>query len=200
MDLAPYGLPNEPVVRDVISAGADVVTFSGDKLLGGPQAGIIAGRKDLIDLIKRHPMARAVRVDKLSLAALIATLELYRAPNDPVARVPVLTKISEPIDLIKTRAENLARHCSAVEGLETVITPSKARAGGGSLPLQDLPSFALSLTHSSLSPDQMAERLRGAKIPTIGRISKDKLLLDLRTVGDEEMTDLSSMLAAAFTA
>lgn len=199
VDLTPHGLPNEPVVKDVIAAGVNVVTFSGDKLLGGPQAGIIAGRKDLIDRIKRHPMARAVRLDKLSLAALIATLELYRAPNDPIARIPVLRKISEPIDLIRARAERLAERCGSIIDLNAVVVPSKARAGGGSLPLQDLPSFALSLTHKNMSPDQMAERLRGAKIPVIGRISKDKLLLDLRTVGDEELTDLSSMLVTALS-
>ena len=199
VDLTPYGLPNEPVVKDVIAAGVDIVTFSGDKLLGGPQAGIIAGRKDLIDQIKRHPMARAVRVDKLSLAALIATLELYRAPSDPIARIPVLRKISEPIDLVRARAEHLADHCSSIEDLQTTIVPSKARAGGGSLPLQDLPSLALSLTHPDMSPDQLAEHLRAASPPVIGRISKEKLLIDLRTVSDEEISDLSSVLTTAFS-
>ncbi|NQY38925.1 MAG: L-seryl-tRNA(Sec) selenium transferase [Henriciella sp.] len=199
VDLTPYGLPNEPVVKDVIAAGVDIVTFSGDKLLGGPQAGIIAGRKDLIDQIKRHPMARAVRVDKLSLAALIATLELYRAPSDPIARIPVLRKISEPIDLVRARAEHLADHCSSIEDLQTTIVPSKARAGGGSLPLQDLPSLALSLTHPDMSPDQLAEHLRAACPPVIGRISKEKLLIDLRTVSDEEISDLSSVLTTAFS-
>ncbi|MEL6666923.1 MAG: L-seryl-tRNA(Sec) selenium transferase [Pseudomonadota bacterium] len=199
VDLAPYGLPNEPVVKDVLAAGVDIVTFSGDKLLGGPQAGIIAGRKDLIDRIKRHPMARAVRIDKLSLAALIATLELYRAPSDPITRVPVLRRISEPIDLVRKRAEKLAEQCGSIKDLQIAIVPSKARAGGGSLPLQDLPSFALSLSHQDMSPDQMAERLRAAKTPIIGRISNDKLLLDLRTVVDEEIAELSGLLSTALS-
>jgi len=199
VDLAPYGLPDEPVVKDVLAAGVDIVTFSGDKLLGGPQAGIIAGRKDLIDRIKRHPMARAVRIDKLSLAALIATLELYRAPSDPVTRVPVLRRISEPIDLVRKRAEKLADQCSSIKGLQIAIVPSKARAGGGSLPLQDIPSFALSLSHQDMSPDQMAERLRAAKTPIIGRISNDKLLLDLRTVVDGEIAELSGLLSTALS-
>lgn len=199
VELAPYGLPNEPVVKDVIAAGVDVVTFSGDKLLGGPQAGIIAGRKDLIDQIRRHPMARAVRVDKLSLAALIATLELYRAPNDPIARVPVLRTISEPIDLIRARAEKLAEHCGSIRDLQTKVIPTKARAGGGSLPLQDLPSFAVSLTRPTLSPDQIAERLRNATTPVIGRISKDQFLLDLKAVADHELSELSSALSDALS-
>lgn len=199
VDLAPYGLPNEPIVKDVIAAGVDVVTFSGDKLLGGPQAGIIAGRKDLIDEIRRHPMARAVRVDKLSLAALIATLELYRPPNDPIARVPVLRTISEPIDLIRARAEKLAEHCGSAANFETKIVSTKARAGGGSLPLQDLPSFAVSITHPSLSPDQVAERLRNATPPVIGRISKDRFLLDLKAVADHELLELYSALSDALS-
>lgn len=199
VDLSPYGLPDEPVVKDVIASGVDVVTFSADKLLGGPQAGIIAGRKDLIDRIKRHPMARAVRIDKLSLAALIAMLELYRAPNDPIHSVPVLRTISEPIDRIRARAETLATACVPLPDLEALIVPSKARAGGGSLPMQDLPSFALSLSHSDLSPDEMAERLRSSETPVIGRISKDKLLLDLRTVADHQVMDLSNQLNETFS-
>ncbi|MEL6692022.1 MAG: L-seryl-tRNA(Sec) selenium transferase [Pseudomonadota bacterium] len=199
VDLSGYGLPNEPIVKDVLAAGVDIVTFSGDKLLGGPQAGIIAGRKDLIDRVKRHPMARAVRVDKLSLAALIATLELYRAPNDPMHAIPVLRKLSEPIDRIRARAEMLETHCASIPILSAKVVPTKARAGGGSLPLQDLPSFAVAIAHPDMSPDQLAERLRGAETPIIGRISKDNFLLDLRAIADQEIADLSRLLSSAFS-
>lgn len=199
VELAPYGLPNEPVVKDVIAAGVDVVTFSGDKLLGGPQAGIIAGRKTLIDQISRHPMARAVRVDKLSLAALIATLELYREPNNPLDRIPVLRSLSEPIDLIRARAEKLSNMCESVPHLETKIVPTKAQAGGGSLPLQNLPSFAIALTLPGVSPDQISERLRGASPPIIGRISKDQFLLDVKAISERDLDALSNALQHALT-
>ena len=199
VDLSPYGLPNEPVVKDVIAAGVDIVTFSGDKLLGGPQAGIIAGRKDLIDRVKKHPMARAVRIDKLSLAALIATLELYREPNNPIDAIPVLRTLSEPIDRIRLRAEALSKHCASIQNLDTNIVPTQARAGGGSLPLQDMPSFAVSITCPEVSPDEMAERLRGAETPVIGRITKDQFLLDMRAVADREIADLSNILSGIFS-
>lgn len=199
VDLAPYGLPDEPIVKDVLAAGVDVVTFSGDKLLGGPQAGIIAGRKALIDRIKSHPMARAVRIDKLSLAALIATLELYRAPNEPFERIPVLRKLAEPIDLIRVRAEKLAAAMSKITGLETKVVPTKARAGGGSLPQQDLPSFAVALENATLTPDALTAKLRQAPIPVIARISKDRVLVDMKAVLDSEIPAIMDAVSIAFT-
>jgi L-seryl-tRNA(Ser) seleniumtransferase len=199
VDLAPYGLPDEPKVKEVLEAGVDVVTFSGDKLLGGPQAGIIAGRKDLIDRIKAHPMARAVRIDKLSLAALIATLELYREPNNPIERVPVLRKLAEPIDLIYARAKQLADGLEAQSGFGTAILSSKARAGGGSLPQQDLPSFAVALDGPQLSPDDIAERFRTGPTSVIGRINKDQFLLDARTITDAEAAEIIEAAGTAFS-
>ncbi|MFN3214736.1 MAG: L-seryl-tRNA(Sec) selenium transferase [Henriciella sp.] len=197
VDLAPYGLPDEPRVKDVLDAGVDVVTFSGDKLLGGPQAGIIAGRKDLIDRVKAHPMARAVRIDKLSLAALIATLDLYREPNNPIERVPVLRKLAEPIDLVYARAKQLADGLAAQSGWQTVILSSKARAGGGSLPQQDLSSFAVALEAPPFSPDELAERLRSGPVPIIGRITKDQFLLDARTISDTETAEIIQAAGSA---
>ena len=199
VDLAPYGLPDEPRVKDVLDGGVDVVTFSGDKLLGGPQAGIIAGQKDLIDQIKAHPMARAVRIDKLSLAALIATLELYREPNNPIERVPVLRALAEPIDLVYARAKQLADGLEAQSGIETAILSSKARAGGGSLPQQDLPSFAIALEADELSPDDIAERFRNGLTPVIGRIKKDQFLLDARTITDAEAAEVIEAAGTAFS-
>jgi len=196
VDLSPYGLPDEPVVRDVLAAGIDVVTFSGDKLLGGPQAGIIAGRRDLIDRIKKHPITRAVRIDKLSLAALRATLELYRAPNNPIQRVPVLQTLATPVEILSARAAKLFDLISSEQGLEAEIIPSVARAGAGSLPQQDLPSVAVSLNSNHHSPDALASLLRRAETPVFGRISKDRLLLDMRAVRDDEITKIANAIVA----
>ena len=138
IDLSPYGLTDEPVVRDILDAGVDLVMFSGDKLLGGPQAGIIAGRADLIDELRKHPLARAVRIDKLSLAALEATLRLYRAPFDPLARIPVLQMLSQPLVEVQARAENLAQALQDLDGLNVSVARSSAFVGGGALPQQSL--------------------------------------------------------------
>lgn len=197
VDLSAYGLPNEPVVRDVLEAGVDVVTFSGDKLLGGPQAGIIAGTRACIDQIKAHPMARAVRIDKLSLAALHATLDLYRAPNDPVERVPVLQALAEPVERIHARAQRLQTLLSKTTGVSAVVTSSVARAGGGSLPQQDLPSFAVAISASAQSPDTIARNLRAGKLPVLGRISKDQFFLDMRAVAEYEVAPLANAVAEA---
>jgi len=188
VDLSPYGLPDEPVVRDVLAAGVDLVTFSGDKLLGGPQAGIIAGRRVLIEKIKKHPMARAVRIDKLSLAALHATLELYRAPNDPVAHIPVLQMLSESVETVDQRARDLCAQINAHPALKAKLVPTTARAGAGSLPLQDLPSVAVAIASDSLSAEALASAFRSASPPIIGRISKDRFLLDMKAVADHEIS------------
>ena len=200
VDLSPYGLPNEPIVRDVLSEGVDLVTFSGDKLLGGPQAGIIAGRRDCVDQIRAHPMARAVRIDKLSLAALHATLDLYRAPNDPFERIPVLQALAEPIDSVHARATLLSTRLSTHDVIKTSIIQTAARAGGGALPQQDLPSFAVTLAMDGVSPDQIARRLRSAAVPVLGRISSDQFLLDMRAVTDADMETLSDSVTTALTA
>lgn len=182
IDLAPYGLPDEPVVRDVLGAGVDLVTFSGDKLLGGPQSGIIVGRRDLVDCIKKHPIARAVRIDKFSLAALQATLNLYIPPSNPVERIPVLQALSEPLEIISSRAETLKVHLHNRNDLSAEVIETTAFAGGGSLPMQDLASFAVALESSVLTAAQMSHFMRSVEVPIIGRISSGKLLLDVRAV------------------
>ena len=197
VDLAPYGLPDEPVVRDVLNAGVNLVTFSGDKLLGGPQAGIIAGRRDLIEKVKKHPITRAVRIDKLSLAALIATLDLYRRPSDPFARVPVLQMLSEPIGQIETRANTLNTLLAGAADIKTSILRTTARAGGGALPQQDLSSFAVALHSADRSPDEIAHALRQAPVPVIGRISKDTFMLDVRAVRDADVEQVATSVARA---
>ena len=146
VDLSPFGLRDEPVVSDVLKSGVDLVMFSGDKLLGGPQCGVIAGRADIVRRLKAHPLCRAIRVDKLSLAALEATLRLYRAPNDPFKSVPVLRTIAQSAAEVQARADRLASALIAAGFQDAICAPSAAYVGGGSLPQQDLESFAVSVS------------------------------------------------------
>lgn len=190
VDLSPYGLLNEPVVSDVLASGVDIVMFSGDKLLGGPQCGIIAGRAELIRGLKIHPLSRAVRIDKLSLAALEATLRLYRAPHDPFCSVPVLRTISQSIEDVRVRAERLAAALIAAEFEDVSSLPSEAFVGGGSLPQQHLKSHAVSIGVSSFTPDALAAALRKARPPVIGMIRDNRFLMDVRTVTDGEVTGI----------
>ncbi|APE45434.1 L-seryl-tRNA(Sec) selenium transferase [Sulfitobacter alexandrii] len=196
VDLSPYGLADEPVVAQVLDAGADLVMFSGDKLLGGPQAGIIAGRAKIVAQLKAHPLMRALRIDKLSLAALEATLRLYRAPHDPMKAVPVLRMLSDPIETVAARAAALtdALRAKGLRDLRTV--DSTARVGGGSLPEQDLPSVALSVAVDGLSADGLAAALRHGKVPVVARIAQGRVLLDLRTIQDCEVPQVADAFAA----
>lgn len=197
IDLESYGLPDEPVVGDILKEGVDIVMFSGDKLLGGPQAGIIAGRRTVVDQLKTHPLLRAIRIDKLSLAALEATLRLYKPPYDPMENIPVLSAFAESIDVIRARAESLANTLHR-KGLTTVeLVESAAYAGGGSLPQQDLPSFAVALKPASISAKAFAENLRHADMPVMGRISDEQLLLDMRAVRDSEIPSIVQSISQA---
>jgi len=177
-DTAKYGLAHEPTVQESLAAGADVVCFSGDKLLGGPQAGIIIGRKDLIEKIKKHPLARAVRADKACLAGVTATL-LHYLKDEAEREIPILKMMSFTPKQIKGRVESWIRELGrgeAVEGESTV--------GGGSLPGESFPTFLLSLTVES--PDRFLKRLRAQNPPVIARTANDKILLDPRTVLPEQ--------------
>lgn len=194
VDLTPYGLSDEPVVSDILSAGVDLVMFSGDKLLGGPQAGIIAGRSDLIASLKSHPLMRAVRIDKLSLAALEATLRLYRAPFDPMAEIPVLKMLSEPAAEVEKRAHSLAQALEAVGVSDARVEQTVAHVGAGSLPAQDLVSFAVTLCIRGLSADALTAALRQSEPPVIGRIERDRIVLDMRTVRHNEVATIVDVL------
>jgi L-seryl-tRNA(Ser) seleniumtransferase len=167
-------LGDEPTVSGSLTAGAHLVTFSGDKLLGGPQAGIAVGRANLVDRLRRHPLHRALRADKLTLAALEGTLALYRADR---AGTPVLRMLTEPAEAVRARAERLAELTGGR------VEPTVARAGGGSLPLADLESFACALEES------LAEPLRRAGPPVIGIVRDGLLLLDCRTLTDDEVEE-----------
>jgi L-seryl-tRNA(Ser) seleniumtransferase len=186
IDLARYGLEREPVVARSIAAGAALVTFSGDKLLGGPQAGLIAGRRALIDRIRAHPLRRALRCDKLTLAALGATLDLYlRAPN-PLQVVPALRMISRTIEEIDAMAPAARTIVASMlgEAFTVEIIPSMAEAGSGASPVDPLPSRALRVTHPRLQADEVASRFRRAVPPVIGRIVDGAFAIDLRAIED----------------
>ena len=195
VDLARYGLPHEPTARDSLDAGADLVTFSGDKLLGGPQAGIVVGRAALIDKIKRNPMKRALRLDKTAIAALSAVLRLYADPDRLAARLPTLRLLTRGVDDIAAQAERLvpplARRLDAVASVASAAC--KSQIGSGALPVENLPSRAVAIAPRSTkrAAGREVERLAAAfaalPIPVIGRIRDDRLWLDLRCLDDEAM-------------
>ena len=206
-------LAGEPSVHDSLAAGADVVTFSGDKLLGGPQAGIVVGKREFIEKMKAHPMARAMRVDKMTLAALQATLSLYLKPEEALERIPTLRMLNEPIDSLKTRAEELAAglrealgdagEAAGVEGSAApaaTINVEKAasKVGGGALPLLELDSYVCAVSPAAITVDELAARLRETNPPVIGRIHKERLLLDARTILPEQTELIAKALRQAF--
>ena len=176
--LEPLG--DEPTVRASLEAGAHLVTFSGDKLLGGPQAGIVAGRADLVERVRRHPLQRAVRADKLTLAALEGTLAVYRQGREP----PVVRMLREPAAKVRERAERLAGLTGGT------VEATVARAGGGALPLAEIASFACALDESLAAP------LRLAEPPVVGIVRDGKLLLDCRTIADAEIDEVATAVRA----
>ncbi len=189
IDFSRYGLVHEPTVQESIAAGADIVTFSGDKLLGGPQAGIILGKPAWIEAIRKNPLTRALRIDKLTLAALEATLRLYRNPEAAVETIPTLTGITRSKEDLRPRAERLLQAIEAISdpSIQAAVVDVTSQAGGGSLPLLDLPSWGVSLAISGKGPNEIEVALRNQPLPIIGRIDSDRLILDVRTLCDAEI-------------
>lgn len=183
IDLAKFGLRDEPVAGASIKAGADLVLFSGDKLVGGPQCGIIVGRRPLVQQIVRHPLMRALRVGKMTLAALAATLQLYLDPDLAARHVPLLALLGTSAENLKQRAERLAPQLQALRMIEHAeAVPDTAQLGGGSVPTQALPTWCVALRPATMSVDQLAHHCRSATPAVYGRIQQERLLLDLRSV------------------
>jgi L-seryl-tRNA(Ser) seleniumtransferase len=201
VDLSRYGIEREPTVQETLKAGVDLVLFSGDKLLGGPQAGLALGERSAVARLRRHPLTRALRPDKMTLAALEATLRLYLDEPQALAAIPTLRMLTRPEKELERLAGTLARSLRRRGGgrLKVEVRPSVARVGGGSLPTTSLPSRALALDWPPLAPHQLEERLRQAQPPIIGRVEQGALLLDLRTLLPEEerllLTALEGVMA-----
>ncbi|MCP4624197.1 MAG: L-seryl-tRNA(Sec) selenium transferase [bacterium] len=189
IDFSKYGLVKEPTVQESVAAGVDVVTFSGDKLLGGPQAGIIVGKKQIVDRIKRNPLARALRIDKMTLAALEATLRLYRDEDRAVSRIPTLRMLTTKIEELSERAERLADDLTAIGGSGLEIRPIErsSKAGGGALPLLELPSKCLRIKIQGMSANKLEINMRHHTPPIIGRIEDDGFIIDPRTLLDDDL-------------
>lgn len=183
MDLAKYGVHDEPIAAESIKAGADAVLFSGDKLLGGPQCGLIVGKRATIAKIAQHPMMRAMRVDKLTLAALAATLRLYRDPESVELSIPFLSLIGTPIENLRLRAERLSPQFAACSAIDTAEPLDDVTfLGGGSVPTQQIKTCCVAITPANCSVTEFAARLRSGFPAVFGRIYQDRFLFDLRTV------------------
>ena len=189
IDFSKYGLIREPTVQESVAAGTDIVTFSGDKLLGGPQAGIIVGKKSIVDQIKQNPLARALRLDKMTLAALESTLRLYRDEEKAVGMIPTLRMLTMNIGDIETRAANLAEELENIgkSRLKITIIERSSRAGGGALPLLELPSRCLAIRVKGMSANALEKSMRENDPPIISRIEDDAYTMDPRTLRDEDL-------------
>lgn len=196
VDLSPFGLPQEPTVQQIVKAGVDVITFSGDKLLGGPQAGLIVGKKEFIDHIKRNPLNRALRIDKFTLASLEAVLRNYYDLDLALTRIPTLRMLTQPVDLIKKRARRLMRRVQSTARpiCSMSLLPTMSRVGGGAMPEHGLSSWAVAFKPAHIPVSAMEKGLRSLSTPVIGRIENDSLFLDMRTVDDNEIPELAASL------
>lgn len=198
LDFAKFGLEDEPLAIESIKQGADLALFSGDKLLGGPQCGIIVGQKKYVDMILKSPLCRAMRVCKLTLAALHATLRLYRDPSQAENSIPCLAALSTSVQNLKLRAERLAPQVEQLDLVAGVkVVECQATLGGGSLPGQQIDSVGLQIEPKTISADLFAARLRAASPAVVGRIEDDRIVMDLRTIAPSEDITLIQSIAAA---
>jgi L-seryl-tRNA(Ser) seleniumtransferase len=199
IDFTRWGLPAEPTAREALAQGVSVVCMSGDKLLGGPQAGILAGKRKLIEAMRQNPMARALRVDKLTLAALVATLRLYREPGKVETAIPTLRMLHESAGSVRARAEEILRALGADRASQhrAEVVACTTEVGGGAMPLARVPSYALALRPARGKVEDLARSLRTGPDPVIGRIESGRLLLDLRTVHRDEHERLAASIARA---
>jgi L-seryl-tRNA(Ser) seleniumtransferase len=196
IDFSKYGIPREPTVQDVLRQGVDLVTFSGDKLLGGPQAGILLGRKDIIESIKKNPLTRALRIDKLTLMALEETLKIYRDEKTAIKEIPTLRMICQPYQALKTKGQRLSRMIGKLSSKNFSLdqVDGISRAGGGAFPLLELPTRIICLSPKKISAHHMEEWLRTYTPPIIVRVEKDQVLLDLRTIQEKELKTVTQAI------
>lgn len=203
-DFSRYGMAHEPTVQEAVKSGADIVTFSGDKLLGGPQAGIIVGKRELVERIKKNPMNRAMRIDKLTLAALEEILMIYRDPADAVEKIPALGMLVQQEDELKEKAERLKEMLSGLEipSIRLEVVDTVSRVGGGALPLQELRSAAVAISGGEGNDGFSASRLEGSlrknTPPVITRLEDDAVLFDVRTISPGEFEKVVKALARVF--
>jgi L-seryl-tRNA(Ser) seleniumtransferase len=201
VDLEPLGLEREPTVKESLAAGCDVVTFSGDKLLGSTQAGLILGRKRFVDRVRRDPLVRALRVDKLTLAALEATLPAYLDPDRARREIPALAMLSVPADVLERRARRLAESIAAgAPGLTATIAAGAGEVGGGALPLQRLPGPVVALHASDVAAAELEAIARGADPPVIGYVREGRYRLDVRTLFEDDIEAAAQSIARAWNA
>lgn len=202
VDLSRFGLTREPTVQEVVASGVDIVTFSGDKLLGGPQAGIIVGKREYVDRIKTNPLNRALRIDKLTLAALESVLRLYLDESQALKEIPTLAMIAAPEKRILQRAQVLLDKCRerlSEQGVFSLLR-THSRVGGGAMPEQNIESWAVSVQPKTMSVSRLEKHLRHAPIPVIGRMVDDCVVFDMRTVADDEIEPLAESLRFALSA
>jgi L-seryl-tRNA(Ser) seleniumtransferase len=198
LDLRPYGFPYEPTVSEVVASGVDLVSFSGDKLLGGPQAGILVGKREIVQRLKKNPWNRALRIDKFTIAALEATLTAYEA-GTARETIPTLRLLTEPLSAIRARARRLLGRLPGElrARLDARIVESRSQVGGGALPTVELPTAALSVGTEACPARRIDEALRRGDPAVLGRIVDDRLLLDCRTVLPPQIVVLARALGAA---
>ncbi len=194
-DLQHWGYPHEPVVREILAAGVDVVTFSGDKILGGPQAGIIAGTKKYIEKIRKHPLTRAMRCDKLIYAAMEATLRLYLQPDKLPEKLPLAAMLNVSLATLRQRGDQL-KTALAKTSLQIDVVATDSQMGSGALPLEKIPSVALKVSAAKRSPSRLAKQLRMQQPPITAYVQDGALLLNLRTIREDELPMVKQALAA----
>lgn len=198
LDMRPFGLPYEPTVKEVLDQGCDIVTFSGDKLLGGPQAGIIVGKKEYIEKMKKNQLLRALRIDKMTLSALEATLSLYLDEKEALKSVPILQMIGLSEEDCLGKAAELAAMLQRITELSVKIEKDSSKIGGGSYPEHLLPTYAVVLSSERFTADDLQEKLRLAATPIITRVKNDCNFLDLRTIAVEEFSLIQESLQEIF--
>ncbi len=194
LDLSKYGLPKEPVVAESIKEGADICLFSGDKLLGGPQAGVIIGKRGLIEKIKKNPLTRALRCDKMTFAVMEATLRLFLDEEKLIGEHPVFSLLLKDIKKIEREAKKVKRAIAKLPNVRSEIIDTFSLVGGGSLAVAKIPSKALAIWTEKFSPQELADRLRQEEIPIFGKVENNRYLLDFRTIREDEVKIVKSAL------